>query len=71
MIDRYVEGGVAVESNVRYNDAEDEGTPYGPVRIYGYISADAEFENKRQKLEENLYYLGRIQELPKPVYTPN
>jgi ribosomal protein L11 methyltransferase len=67
---RYVEGGVAVESNVKYNDAEDEGTPYGPVRIYGYLPIDEHLEEKRQKLEENLWYLGKIQELPQPVYTP-
>ncbi len=70
VLGRYVEGGVAVESNVKYNDAEDEGTPYGPVRIYGYLSNDANLEEKRQKLEENLFYLGKIQELPQPVYTP-
>jgi ribosomal protein L11 methyltransferase len=67
---RYVEGGVAVESNVKYNDEEDEGTPYGPVRIYGYLPIDEHLEEKRQKLEENLWYLGKIQELPQPVYTP-
>lgn len=70
VLGRYVEGGVAVESNVKYNDAEDEGTPYGPVRIYGYLSVDEKLEETRQKLEENLWYLGRIQELPKPTYTP-
>lgn len=70
VLGRYVEGGVAVESNVKYNDAEDEGTPYGPVRIFGYLPVDAELEDKRQKLEESLWYLGRIQELPKPTYTP-
>ncbi len=70
VLGRYVEGGVAVESNVKYNDAEDEGTPYGPVRIFGYLPVDADLEEKRQKLEENLWYLGRIQEIPKPIYTP-
>jgi ribosomal protein L11 methyltransferase len=70
VLGRYVEGGVAVESNVKYNDAEDEGTPYGPVRIYGYLPVDDKLEETRQKLEENLWYLGRIQELPKPTYTP-
>lgn len=70
VLGRFVEGGVAVESNVKYNDAEDEGTPYGPVRIFGYLPVDADLEDKRQKLEESLWYLGRIQELPKPTYTP-
>ena len=46
---RFVSGGVVVESNVKYNDAEDEGTPYGPVRVYGYIPVDAAIEETRQK----------------------
>jgi ribosomal protein L11 methyltransferase len=70
VLGRFVEGGVAVETNVEYNDAEDEGTPFGPVRIYGYLSIDNDLEDKTRKLEEALWYLGRIQELPKPVYTP-
>jgi ribosomal protein L11 methyltransferase len=67
---RFVSGGVVVESNVKYNDAEDEGTPYGPVRVYGYIPVDAAIEETRQKVAEALYYLGRIQPLPEPAYKP-
>ncbi len=70
VVGRFVEGGVAVESGVRFDDAEDEGTPVGPVRVYGYIPVDNDLEDKRQKLEEAVWYLGRIQALPKPVYTP-
>jgi ribosomal protein L11 methyltransferase len=70
VLGRFVEGGVAVESGVRFDDAEDEGKAFGPVRIYGYIPVDAQLEEKRQKLEEAVWYLSRIQELPKPTYTP-
>jgi ribosomal protein L11 methyltransferase len=70
VLGRFVEGGVAVESNVRYNDAEDEGTPYGPVRIYGYLPVNESLEENRRKMEESIWYLGRIQPLPDPVYTP-
>jgi len=31
---RFAANGVVVESDVKYNDAEDEGTPYGPVRVF-------------------------------------
>jgi len=63
-----VSNGVVVESAVRYNDAEDEGTPYGPVRIYGYMAIDEHIEETRQRLLESLYYLGRIRALPEPEF---
>ena len=69
-LSRFVSGGVVVESNVRYNDAEDEGTPYGPVRVYGYLPVDDQIEETRQKVAEALWYLGRIQPLPEPAYRP-
>jgi ribosomal protein L11 methyltransferase len=69
-LSRFVSGGVVVESNVRYNDAEDEGTPYGPVKVYGYLAIDEQIDATRQKVAEGLWYLGRIQPLPEPAYRP-
>jgi ribosomal protein L11 methyltransferase len=68
VLSRYVSGGVVVESNVRYNDAEDEGTAYGPVRVYGYLPIDKHIEETRQKVAEGLWALGMIQPLPEPAY---
>jgi ribosomal protein L11 methyltransferase len=68
VLSRYVSGGVVVESNVKYNDAEDEGTPYGPVRVYGYLPIDEHIEETRQKVAEGLWALGMIQPLPEPAY---
>ncbi len=68
VLGRFVSNGVVVESAVRYNDAEDEGTPYGPVRIYGYMAIDEHIEETRQRLLESLYYLGRIRALPEPEF---
>lgn len=65
---RFVANGVVVESGVVYNDAEDEGTPVEPVRVYGYLPIDAGLEEKRQRLTEALWHLGQIQELPSPTY---
>ena len=70
ILSRYVEGGVVVESTVDYDDSDEVAGLTGPVRVYGYLPIDANLETKRQKLEENLWYMGRIQELPKPIYTP-
>jgi len=68
VLGRFVSNGVVVESGVRFNDAEDEGTPVGPLRVYGYLAVDDQLEENRQRLEEALWYLGRIQPLPEPVF---
>jgi ribosomal protein L11 methyltransferase len=68
VLSRFVVNGVVVERDVTYNDAEDVGTPYGPVRVYGYISTRDQLEEKRQRIEEALWHLGQIQPLPEPTY---
>jgi ribosomal protein L11 methyltransferase len=65
---RFTANGVVVESDVKYNDAEDEGTPYGPVRVFGYLPVDANIDETRQKVAEALYYIGQIQPLPEAEY---
>jgi ribosomal protein L11 methyltransferase len=68
LLSRFVSNGVVVESGVRFNDAEDEGTPFGPARVFGYMAVDENIEEKRQKLEESLWHLGQIRPLPDPTY---
>jgi len=68
VLDRFASGGVVVESNVKYRNVEDEGTPYGPVKVYGFLDVDSTLEEKRHKLEEALWHLNTIRELPQPVY---
>ena len=70
VISRFTGGGVVMERAVEYNDAEDEGTPYGPVRVSGYLLAGPTLEESRQRLEEALWHLGQIQPLPDPEYRP-
>jgi ribosomal protein L11 methyltransferase len=67
---RFAPSGVTTEQAVRFKDAEDEGTPAGPITVRAYLPADEKLEETRQKLEESLYYLGMIQPLPAPVFTP-
>ena len=64
VMSRYLPNGVVVESGVVYNDAEDIGTPVGPVRIYGYLPVDETLEESRHRLEEALWHLGQIQPIP-------
>lgn len=68
VIGRYTSQGVVMEQAVRYNDAEDEGTPYGPVKVFGYMVVDSTLEQRRMKLEEALWHLSQIQPLPPAEY---
>jgi ribosomal protein L11 methyltransferase len=65
---RFAYSGVMMEQGVKYNDEEDAGTPTGPITVRAYLEVDEHLEEKRQKLEESLYYLGMIQPLPAPTY---
>jgi ribosomal protein L11 methyltransferase len=67
---RFAPNGVTTEQAVDFINDEDEGTPVGPITVRAYLAADDKLEETRQKLEESLYYLGMIQPLPTPVFTP-
>jgi ribosomal protein L11 methyltransferase len=67
---RYAPGGVVVESTAIQAGPDEHGTPVGPMRVCAYLTADADLEQTRQKVEESLHYLGMIQPLPAPEYTP-
>ncbi len=65
---RFAPNGVMTEQGVKYNDAEDAGTPTGPIAVRAYLEVNDGLEETRQKLEEALFYLGMIQPLPAPTY---
>ena len=65
---RFAPNGVMTEQGVTYNDAEDAGTPAGPVTVRAYLEMNDQIEETRRKLEESLFYLGMIQPLPAPAY---
>jgi len=65
---RFAPNGVMTEQGVKYNDAEDAGTPTGPITVRVYLEINDQIEETRQKLEESLFYLGMIQPLPNPAY---
>lgn len=66
---RFAYSGVMMEQGVKYTDEEDAGTPTGPITVRAYLEMNDQIEETRQKLEESLYYLGRIQPLPAASYT--
>lgn len=65
---RFAPNGVMTEQGVKYNDAEDAGTPTGPITVRAYLEVNEELEETRQKLEESLFYLGMIKPLPPASY---
>ena len=67
---RFAPNGVMTEQGINFTNSEDEGTPVGPITVRAYLPADGKLDETRAKLEESLFYLGMIQPLPAPVYTP-
>ena len=65
---RFAPNGVMTEQGVKYNDAEDAGTPTGPITVRAYLEVNEQLEETRQKLEESLFYLGMIRPLPALSY---
>ena len=65
---RFAPNGVMTEQGVKYNDAEDAGTPTGPITVRAYLEVNDQLEETRQKLEESLFYLGMIRPLPVATY---
>jgi ribosomal protein L11 methyltransferase len=68
---RYIPDGVVIESTAVTAGPEDEGgQAVGPLRVCGYLPMDANLEETRRRIEEGLWYLGRIRPLPAPVFKP-
>jgi ribosomal protein L11 methyltransferase len=65
---RFVKDGVVIESTQVIADQFDEGRSIGPLRVCGYLPCDAHLEDKRRRLEEALWHLGRICPLPEAQF---
>ncbi len=61
---RFAPNGVTTEQAVEFVNDENEGTPVGPITVRAYLPADDRVEERRNKLEESLHFLGMIQPLP-------
>lgn len=74
VLGRFVSGGIVIEStriepvSDEWADETNEGQPVGPLRVSGYLPIDDALTTVRQKLEEALWHLGRIQPLPEPDF---
>jgi ribosomal protein L11 methyltransferase len=70
VLGRFAPNGVMTEQSVDFLNDEDEGTPTGDISVRAYLPMDEHLDETRRKLEESLFYLGLIQSLPEPTYTP-
>jgi ribosomal protein L11 methyltransferase len=67
---RFAPNGVVIEATRIVPDVNGEGRAEGPLRVAAYLPVDAQLEDTRRRLEEALWYLGRIQPLPDVQYNP-
>jgi ribosomal protein L11 methyltransferase len=65
---RFAPGGVIIESTTIQAELDEPEEPVGPLRVCGYLPIDKHLEDTRQRLLESLWFLGRIQPLPKPQF---
>lgn len=66
---RFIPDGVVIESTAVSADMEDhQGHAVGPLRVFGFLLVDERLEDTRRRLEEALWYLGRIRPLPPAQY---
>jgi ribosomal protein L11 methyltransferase len=70
VLGRYAPNGVAIQATGIKQDVDGEGIGVGPLRVCAYLAADAELEETRQKLEQALWFLGRIRPMPEPQFRP-
>jgi ribosomal protein L11 methyltransferase len=70
VLGHYVSGGVVIESTEIIDEPDGAGYPVGKLRVCGYLPVDKDLEDNRQRLEEALWYLGRIRTLPDPDFKP-
>jgi ribosomal protein L11 methyltransferase len=69
VLGRFVSGGVVIESTAgAASDDDSQGQAIGPLRVCGYLPVDDQLEENRRRLEEALWYLGRIRPLPAPQF---
>lgn len=61
---RFAPSGVVIESTEIEDEIDAQGKISGLLRVSAYIEINESLENKKQKLEESLWYLGKIQPLP-------
>jgi len=69
ILGRFTTEGVVIERMVDEDSKAEAQLSAGEVRVFGYLFIDGSEEDRKMRLEENLFYLSAIQPIPAPVYT--
>lgn len=70
VLSRAIPNGVVVEQNAIQENSSSTDRLEKNARVFGYLLADGEIEEKKQKIIESLWHLSQIQPLPEPVFNP-
>jgi len=70
VIGRFTREGVVMEQLALPDKGGESAVMETQVRVFGYLLADGSLEEHKNRLEEALWYLGRIQPLPQAQYRP-
>lgn len=68
VLGRYVHQGIAIEHPLPGEIWPDEDLPSGPLVVRAYIPADRSAPDTQRKIEEALYFLGRLHPIPAPAF---
>ena len=68
VLSRFIPTGVVVEQLVPSGHQGTDTERRDQMRVAGYLPVDDKVEELRQGITEALWYLGRIRELPEPVF---
>ena len=70
LIGRFTREGVVIEQLALPDKGGEKAVMDTQVRVFGYLLADGSLEDHKNRLEEALWYLSRIQPLPQVQYRP-
>lgn len=70
VLSRAIPNGVVVEQNAIQENSSSSNLLEKNARVFGYLLADGEIEEKKKKITEFLWHLSQIQPLPEPVFKP-
>ena len=64
-----IPGGIVQEQVYGGIFPEEINQELGSVRVFGYLPIDSQLDQRRERIKEALYYLGKIRSLPEPTFS--
>ena len=64
-----IPGGIVQERVFEGLFPEEINQELGPVRVFGYLPIDSQLDQRRERIKEAIYFLGKISSLPEPTFS--